>query len=104
MVRRVTPSQFQSLVRQAQQKQQRAISEYNSAVRQYNTECATATNQVPAGGLQLQPGGPGAQRHGRYESAAAALRTREIGDPPTTGTLVPGLAVSCGMRSRNGRR
>lgn len=38
MVRRVTPSQFKSMVRQAEQKQRQAIQKYNSEVRKHNAE------------------------------------------------------------------
>ena len=43
--RRVTPAEFQRLVRQAQQKQRQAISNYNSAVRKYNADVKRAVDQ-----------------------------------------------------------
>lgn len=42
MVRRLTPSQIRSLLRQAQQKQQQAINKYNNAVRKYNSDVKRA--------------------------------------------------------------
>jgi hypothetical protein len=36
--RRVTPAEYQRLIRQAQQKQRQAINNYNSAVRKHNAE------------------------------------------------------------------
>lgn len=38
MVRRVTPAQYQSMMREAARKQQRAIDDYNRAVREHNAE------------------------------------------------------------------
>lgn len=45
MVRRVTPSQYWSMVRQAEQRQRQAISNYNSAVRRYNADVRRAVNE-----------------------------------------------------------
>ena len=45
MVRRVTPSQARSIIRQAQQKQQQAIRNYNSAVDKYNRDVRQAVNK-----------------------------------------------------------
>ena len=44
MVRRVTPSQARSMIRQAQQKQQQAIRKANSAVDKYNRDVKQAVN------------------------------------------------------------
>ncbi len=44
MVRRVTPSQARSMIRQAQQKQQQAIRKINSAIDQYNRDVKKAVN------------------------------------------------------------
>jgi Predicted pPIWI-associating nuclease len=44
MIRRVTPSQFQSMVRQAQQKQRQAIDKYNREVRAHNQKVSQAIN------------------------------------------------------------
>lgn len=38
MVRRVTPSQFQAMLRQAARDQQRAVNEYNRKIRQFNAQ------------------------------------------------------------------
>lgn len=45
MVRRVTPSQARSMIRQAQQKQQQAIRNYNNAVNKYNRDVKQAVNK-----------------------------------------------------------
>ena len=45
MVRHVTQSQLQSAIRQAQQKQQRAINQYNQAARDYNRKVRQAVDQ-----------------------------------------------------------
>lgn len=45
MVRRVTPSQLRSLIRQAEQKQLQAINRYNQAVRDRNREVRQAVGQ-----------------------------------------------------------
>jgi len=42
MARRVTPSQFRSMVRQTEQRQRQAINDYNSAVRRYNSDVKRA--------------------------------------------------------------
>lgn len=44
MPKRVTPSQFRSLVRQAEQRQRQAINSYNSAARKHNSEVRRAVN------------------------------------------------------------
>jgi hypothetical protein len=44
MVRRVTPSQLQSMLRQAQQKQKQAIDQYNRQVRSHNQKVQQAIN------------------------------------------------------------
>lgn len=44
MVRRVTPSQLRSMVRQAEQKQRQAISNYNREVRNYNNKVRQAVS------------------------------------------------------------
>lgn len=45
MVRRVTPSQWNSMVRQTQQKQRQAIDKYNRDVRAYNQKLDQAVNR-----------------------------------------------------------
>jgi hypothetical protein len=45
MVRRITPSQARSMIRQAQQKQQQAIRKYNSAINGYNSDVKQAVNK-----------------------------------------------------------
>lgn len=45
MARRVTPSQFNSMMRQAQQKQRQAIDKYNREVREYNRKLKQAVDQ-----------------------------------------------------------
>lgn len=42
MVRRVTPAQYRSMVRQAQARQKQAIDKYNQGVRKYNRELESA--------------------------------------------------------------
>ena len=44
MARRVTPSQFRSMVRQAQQKQKQAVDKYNRDVRAYNQKLKQAVD------------------------------------------------------------
>jgi hypothetical protein len=44
MVRRVTPSQFRSMVRQAEQKQRQAVDRHNREVRAYNQKAKQAIN------------------------------------------------------------
>jgi hypothetical protein len=44
MPRRVTPSQFRSLLRQAEQKRKHAINNYNAAARKYNQEVRRAVD------------------------------------------------------------
>ena len=44
MARRITPSQFRSMMRQVQQKQRQAINDYNRAVNNYNRKLKTAIN------------------------------------------------------------
>ena len=42
---RVTPSQFRSILRQAQAKQKQAINKYNRDVRAYNQKLKSAANK-----------------------------------------------------------
>lgn len=44
MVRRVSPSQFRSMLRRAEQEQRRAVNNYNSAVRNYNNAAKKFVN------------------------------------------------------------
>ena len=46
MVRRVTPSQYRSMVRQAQSKQKQAIDKYNRGVRAHNQKVKTTINKI----------------------------------------------------------
>ncbi|MDN5725253.1 MAG: hypothetical protein L0G99_04875 [Propionibacteriales bacterium] len=54
MVRRVTPSQARSMIRQAQQKQQQAIRKVNSAIDQYNRDVRAHNSRVRANRARLQ--------------------------------------------------
>jgi len=54
MTRNVTPSQLQSMIRQAEQKQRQAINQYNAAARRYNADVQRAENQHNANVRQAQ--------------------------------------------------
>lgn len=63
MVRKVTPSQFRSQLRQAQSKYNQAVNRYNSAVRAHNQKVRTVVNEYN-------------QAVSRYNSSARAHNTR----------------------------
>jgi Predicted pPIWI-associating nuclease len=70
MPRYVTPSQLQSMIRQAEAKQRQAVNEYNAAVRRYNAEAQRAVNQHNANVRQAQ------RAIEDYNRAARAHNTR----------------------------
>jgi hypothetical protein len=54
MTRYVTPSQLQSIIRQAEAKQRQAINQYNAEVRRYNADVQRAVNEHNANARRAQ--------------------------------------------------
>lgn len=72
MVRRVTPAQFQALVRQEEARRRRAINEYNAAARKYNSEVKRAVSQHNS---EVRKAKQGIERYNR-EARAHNARVR----------------------------
>jgi hypothetical protein len=74
MVRRVTPAQFQAIVRQEEARRRRAINEYNAAARKHNTELKRAIDAQNAEARKAK------QAVDRYNREARAHNARVRAD------------------------
>lgn len=78
MTRYVTPSQLQSMIRQAEARQRQAINAYNAAARRYNTDVQRAVNQHNANVRQAQRAIDDYNRAARAHNARVYANRRRL--------------------------
>ena len=78
MTRYITPSQLQSMIRQAEAKQRQAVNQYNAEVRRYNAELQRAVNQNNAAVRQAQQAVDNYNRAVRTHNAQVSANRRRL--------------------------
>jgi hypothetical protein len=78
VTRYVTPSQLQSMIRQAEAKQRQAVNQYNAEVRRYNAEVRRAVNQHNANVRQAQRAVDDYNRAARTHNAHVHANRRRL--------------------------